>query len=78
MKILIYGINYKPEIVGIGKYTGEMAAWLLNDGYEVRVICAPEYYPKWKSNKNKLIDLIGNKKMLRSFLCKNKTNLRHG
>ena len=53
MKILIYGINYKPEIVGIGKYTGEMAEWLSNDGYEVRVICAPEYYPKWKSNKNK-------------------------
>lgn len=26
MKILIYGINFTPELTGIGKYTGEMAA----------------------------------------------------
>ena len=24
MKILVYGINYSPELTGIGKYTGEM------------------------------------------------------
>ncbi|HGU1206099.1 TPA: hypothetical protein ACM69N_004816, partial [Escherichia coli] len=23
MKILVYGINYSPELTGIGKYTGE-------------------------------------------------------
>jgi hypothetical protein len=28
MRILIYGINYWPERTGIGKYTGEMGAWL--------------------------------------------------
>ncbi|GEM_PF-5576892 len=28
MKILIYGVNYAPELTGIGKYTGEMAEWL--------------------------------------------------
>jgi len=27
MKILIYGINFSPELTGIGKYTGEMAYW---------------------------------------------------
>ena len=27
-KILLYGINFSPELTGIGKYTGEMAAWL--------------------------------------------------
>ena len=27
MHILVYGINYSPELVGIGKYSGEMAAW---------------------------------------------------
>lgn len=26
MKILVYGINYSPELTGIGKYTGEMVA----------------------------------------------------
>ena len=28
LRILIYGLNYSPELTGIGKYTGEMAAWL--------------------------------------------------
>jgi colanic acid biosynthesis glycosyl transferase WcaI len=28
MKILLYGINFAPELTGIGKYTGELAAWL--------------------------------------------------
>ena len=48
MKILIYGINYPPELTGIGKYSGEMAAWLLDRGHEVRVVTAPPYYPEWQ------------------------------
>lgn len=48
MKILIYGINYAPELTGIGKYSGEMAAWLSAAGHEVRVIAAPPYYPDWE------------------------------
>lgn len=48
MRILIYGINYAPELVGIGKYTGEMAEWLSAQGHSVRVVTAPPYYPAWK------------------------------
>ena len=48
MKILLYGINFAPELTGIGKYTGEMAAWLAAAGHEVRVVSAPPYYPEWK------------------------------
>lgn len=51
MKILIYGINYKPELTGIGKYTGEMSDWLAAHGHEVRVITAVPYYPEWKVRK---------------------------
>ena len=47
LKILIYGINFAPELTGVGKYTGEMAAWLAAAGHEVRVITAPPYYPDW-------------------------------
>ncbi len=47
MKILLYGINYSPELTGIGKYTGEMARWLAEQGHEVRVVTAPPYYPDW-------------------------------
>jgi colanic acid biosynthesis glycosyl transferase WcaI len=48
LKILIYGINFTPELTGIGKYTGEMAAWLASRGHEVRVVTAHPYYPQWK------------------------------
>lgn len=48
MKILIYGINFAPELTGIGKYTGEMADWLAAQGHEVEVVTAPPYYPQWQ------------------------------
>jgi colanic acid biosynthesis glycosyl transferase WcaI len=48
MKLLFYGINFAPELTGVGKYTGEMARWLTNAGHEVRVITAPPYYPAWQ------------------------------
>ncbi|HCB2601908.1 TPA: colanic acid biosynthesis fucosyltransferase WcaI [Citrobacter koseri] len=48
MRILVYGINYSPELTGIGKYTGEMVEWMVREGHEVRVITAPPYYPQWK------------------------------
>lgn len=48
MKILIYGINYRPELTGIGKYSGEMGARLAAVGHEVRVVTAPPYYPGWQ------------------------------
>jgi colanic acid biosynthesis glycosyl transferase WcaI len=48
MHILIYGINYAPELTGVGKYTGEMAEWLATQGHNVRVVTAPPYYPAWK------------------------------
>lgn len=48
MKILVYGINYSPELTGIGKYTGEMVEWMTSQGHEVRVITAPPYYPDWE------------------------------
>lgn len=47
MKILIYGINYSPELTGIGKYTGEMAEWMVEDGHDVSVFTAMPYYPEW-------------------------------
>lgn len=48
MKILIYGINFSPELTGIGKYSGEMASWYASKGHEVRVVTAPPYYPEWR------------------------------
>lgn len=51
MRILIFGINYAPELTGIGKYTGEMGAWLAKSGHEVEVITALPYYPEWSVHR---------------------------
>lgn len=48
MRVLVYGLNSWPEPIGVGKYTGEMAAWLAANGCEVRVVTAYPYYPGWK------------------------------
>ncbi len=48
MRILLYGINYAPELTGVGKCTGEMAEWLAAQGHKVCVVTAPPYYPDWK------------------------------
>ncbi|RFU48113.1 glycosyltransferase WbuB [Paraburkholderia sp. DHOC27] len=48
MKILIVGLNYAPELTGVGKYTAEMADALASEGHDVRVVCGPPYYPQWR------------------------------
>ncbi|MDF9799722.1 colanic acid biosynthesis glycosyl transferase WcaI [Catalinimonas alkaloidigena] len=47
MRILVYGINYYPELTGIGKYTTEMCEWLTRQGHQIEVISALPYYPEW-------------------------------
>tara|TARA_B100000161_G_C33533233_1_gene407155 strand:+ start:257 stop:1492 length:1236 start_codon:yes stop_codon:yes gene_type:complete len=53
MKVILYCLNFKPEIVATGKYNGELADYLFKKGNNIRVITAPKYYPEWKSDKNK-------------------------
>ena len=48
MKILILGLNFAPEPIGVGKYTGDLAGWLSERGHQVDVIAAPPYYPEWR------------------------------
>lgn len=48
LQILMFGLNYAPELTGIGKYTGEMAGWLSARGHRVHVVTAPPYYPAWR------------------------------
>lgn len=48
MKLLIYSLNYEPELTGIGKYSSEMARWLARAGHDVKVVTSPPYYPHWR------------------------------
>ena len=46
--IVIYGINYAPEIAGVGRYSGEIGAYLAAEGHAVCVVPAPPHYPGWR------------------------------
>lgn len=48
MKLLILGLNYAPEKVGIAVYTAGMAEALAEMGHEIQVIAGRPYYPAWK------------------------------
>lgn len=47
MKVLILGLNYAPEKVGIAVYTTGMAEALAAQGHDVRVVAGQPYYPAW-------------------------------
>lgn len=47
-RVLLMGINFSPELTGIGKYSGEMADWFSNNGYHCTVVTGFPYYPYWK------------------------------
>lgn len=49
MKILLLGLNYAPEPIGIGPYTTGLAEALAQAGHEVRVIAGNPYYPQWRA-----------------------------
>lgn len=46
-RVLIYGINYAPEIAGVGRYSGEIGAHFAAEGHQVTVVTAPPHYPGW-------------------------------
>lgn len=48
MRILFLGLNYSPEEIGIGLYSGDMCRALAAAGHEVRAVVAQPYYPAWK------------------------------
>lgn len=47
-RILFIGYNFSPELTGIGKYSGEMMAWLAKQGYDCTALVAYPYYPYWR------------------------------
>ncbi len=48
--LLIIGLNYAPEEVGIGPYTAGLAEALVERGHQVEAIVGKPYYPRWKVN----------------------------
>jgi colanic acid biosynthesis glycosyl transferase WcaI len=52
MRILLIGINYAPDMIGVAKYNTELCEGLSSFGHDVRVITAPPYYPGWNIPKS--------------------------
>ncbi len=48
-RVLIVGLNYAPEPVGIGPYTQGLAQALAEAGAEVEAVVAKPYYPQWQT-----------------------------
>lgn len=48
MRVLLYGMNYAPEMTGVGRYSGELCAYLAKHGAAVEVVTTPPHYPGWK------------------------------
>jgi hypothetical protein len=41
MRILLVGIDYAPDLIGVAKYNTELCESLVAEGHEVRVVTAP-------------------------------------
>jgi colanic acid biosynthesis glycosyl transferase WcaI len=48
-RVLIVGLNYAPEPVGIGPYTQGLAEALAARGAKVAAVVGKPYYPQWRS-----------------------------
>jgi colanic acid biosynthesis glycosyl transferase WcaI len=48
-KILIYSMNYAPEMTSTGRYTGEIGAYLAKHGFDVCAVTTPPHYPGWRA-----------------------------
>ncbi len=46
-RVLLYGMNYAPEIAGVGRYSGEIGEHLASLGHDVTAITTPPHYPGW-------------------------------
>ena len=47
--VLIYAMNYAPELAGCGRYSGEIVDALVEGGHEVTVATTVPHYPGWKT-----------------------------
>jgi colanic acid biosynthesis glycosyl transferase WcaI len=48
LKLLVLGLNYAPEPVGVARYTTGMARMLAGAGHTVHVITGFPHYPEWR------------------------------
>jgi colanic acid biosynthesis glycosyl transferase WcaI len=50
MRIIVWSINYAPELTGIAVYNTGMCEFLQRQGHEVEMVTGFAYYPAWKKS----------------------------
>jgi colanic acid biosynthesis glycosyl transferase WcaI len=48
LRVTVWGINYAPELTGIGPYNAELCRYLREHGHEARMVTTFSYYPAWR------------------------------
>ena len=48
MRIILWGINYAPEVTGIAPFNRELCDYLATCGHDVGAVTTFSYYPKWR------------------------------
>ncbi|MEI6861599.1 MAG: WcaI family glycosyltransferase [Verrucomicrobiota bacterium] len=48
LKIIVWGINYAPEVTGIAPYNAGLCEFLAVRGHGVRMLTTFAYYPQWR------------------------------
>jgi len=51
MKIVVWGINYAPEVTGIGPFNTSLCEYLHGAGHAVEMVTTFSYYPAWKKQR---------------------------
>jgi exopolysaccharide biosynthesis WecB/TagA/CpsF family protein len=51
-RILIVGINYRPETTGIAPYTSDLAEHYAAAGHDVTVVTGFQHYPAWRTDSS--------------------------
>ena len=48
MRITVWGINYSPELTGIGSFNSGLCEHLAESGHQVEMVTSFPYYPSWR------------------------------
>src|SRR5260370_4080992 len=48
MRVVVWGINYAPEITGIAPHNVALCEFLQRHGHDVEMVTTFSYYPAWR------------------------------
>ena len=51
MRIIVWGINYAPEVTGIAPFNTALCEYLSEQGHDVEMATSFAYYPEWKTRQ---------------------------